>query len=253
MNIIEVGRRQLIEFFRKQLYLCKAEILSLRLNWVWSLIIIMVSPLSMLIFMYVLFGEDKAFLLYIVTGNMVMSMVTGTMLSLGQELGVLKQIKGFDYYAILPLRKFNIILAYILRATCTTLPSLFVLYFIGKYILCVNIMLHVSILVVTLLSGISLSSVGACIGIYSKNASNASLVTQVVQPLIVYLVPVYIELENMPIFLQVISKFIPTTYVAIALRSSCKGIWDIKSIIILIVFSIFSIMLIEKKMEWRQK
>lgn len=46
-------------------------------------------------------------MIYALTGNMVMSMVTGTMLSLGQTLGVLKEFRGFDYYSVLPIKKIN--------------------------------------------------------------------------------------------------------------------------------------------------
>ena len=36
--------------FQKQIYLIKSELLSLRLNWKWSLLIVLVSPLSVLFF-----------------------------------------------------------------------------------------------------------------------------------------------------------------------------------------------------------
>ncbi len=237
---------------QKQMYLCFAELLSLRLNWVWSLIIVLISPLSILFLLYMLVGDNEDMIIYIVTGNMVMSLVTGTMLSLGQELGVLKQIRGVDYFATLPLRKINIIISYIMRATITTLPSLLVLYGVGKIILHIPMQLHISIVFVSILAGFSLSAVGAFIGIYSRNAEHASSLTQIVQPLVVYLAPVYINLESMPKIIQVIAHMIPTTYVAKALRLSCQGEWDIASMAVLFGFSVFSIFLIEKKIDWRQ-
>ena len=63
---------------QKQMYLCFAELLSLRLNWVWSLIIVLISPLSILFLLYMLVGDNEDMIIYIVTGNMVMSLVTGT-------------------------------------------------------------------------------------------------------------------------------------------------------------------------------
>ncbi|MEG0806628.1 MAG: ABC transporter permease [Lachnospiraceae bacterium] len=240
------------DFLRKQMYLCISEMLSLRLNWVWSLVIVLVAPLSMLFFLHILVGNNHDLLLYIVTGNMVMSLVTGTMLSLGQELGVLKQIRGFDYFATLPLRKINIMIAYITRATITTIPSLFVLYGVGKFFLKVPMQLHISIVFVSILAGFSLSAVGAFVGIYSRNAEHASSATQIIQPLVVYLAPVYVNLESMPQIFQIIAHLIPTTYVAKALRLSCQGKWDITSIAILLGFSVVSVVLIEKKMDWRQ-
>ena len=116
---------------QKQIYLIKSELLSLRLNWKWSLLIVLVSPLSVLFFLYLLMGENNNYMPYMVTGNIVMSLVTGTMLTLGQELGLLKQIRGFDYYAVLPIRKIYLIIAYLVRATLTPIPAILVLMFTG--------------------------------------------------------------------------------------------------------------------------
>lgn len=238
---------------RKQWYLIKAEILSLRLNWKWSLLIVLVSPLSILFFLYVLSGNRAEFMQYAITGNIVMSLVTGTMLTLGQELGILKQIRGFDYYAALPIRKSNLIAAYLIRATITTIPSIAVLMFIGKYILKIPISFHPSLIFIILLSGISLSALGTFIGIYCKNADQASILTQIFQPIIVYCAPVFIPMDSMPIAIKVISYFIPTTYVANAIRASFNATFDWISISILIVFSLISVILVEFKMDWRQK
>lgn len=238
---------------QKQIYLIKSELLSLRLNWKWSLLIVLVSPLSVLFFLYLLMGENNNYMPYMVTGNIVMSLVTGTMLTLGQELGLLKQIRGFDYYAVLPIRKIYLIIAYLVRATLTTIPSILVLMFIGKYILKLPIVFHVSFIVIVLLSGISLSALGAFIGMYSKDSEQASIFTQVIQPLIVYCAPVFVPSEQMPQMIKYISYMIPTTHVANALRSSFNGQFDWKSIGILVIFSIVSIILVEFKMDWRQK
>ena len=236
----------------KQLYLIKSELLSLRLSWKWALIIVLVTPLSTLYFLTLIFKGDKEYLTYVITGNMVMSLVTGTMLTLGQELGVLKQLKGFDYYAVLPLKKINLIIAYITRATIVTVPSMILIYFIGKIIIGIDMVVHPSIILVIIFSGFSLSSLGAAIGIYSRDADQASVITQVVQPLIIYLVPVFIPMENMPRLVNYISYIIPTRYVAQALRASYTGKFDLPSISMLAIFSIISIFLIEFKMDWRR-
>lgn len=239
--------------FLKQGYLIWAELLSLRLNWKWSLLIVLISPLSILFFLYLLAGNNADYMPYAITGNVVMSLVTGTMLTLGQELGVLKQIRGFDYYAALPIRKMNLILAYLIRATVTTMPSILVLMLIGKYVLKIPVSFHPSLLVILFLSGISLAAVGTFIGIYSKNAEQAGILTQVFQPLIVYCAPVFIPQEHMPAAIRWISYGIPTTYVANAVRASFRAEFDWKSIFVLLLFSMLSVLLVEFKMEWRQK
>ncbi len=238
---------------KSQFILCKAEILGLRLNWVWALIIVLITPISIMFFLHNLMSDNKAYDIFILTGNMTISLVTGTMLTLGQELSVLKQLNGFDYYAVLPFKKINLIIAYIFRATLTTIPSMIIIYLTGKYILKMNLSFSFGIVFAIILSGFSLSAMGVFIGIYSKNAQQASMITQIFQPLVVYLAPVFIPISEMPYFIKIISYFIPTTYIANILREGCSGRSDVKSIIILICFSIISIFLIEKKMTWRQK
>lgn len=241
-------------FLRKQFYLIKAELLSLRLSWQWSLLIVLVAPLSMLMFLYLLVGQhNPAYMTYAITGNIIMSLVTGTMLTLGQELGLLKQIRGFDYYASLPLHKLQLIIAYLVRATVTTLPSILILIGVGGLLFKVELSIHWSLFLIVLLAGMSLSGLGVIIGVYSRNASQASTITQVLQPLIVYCAPVFIPVESMPTILRAISYFIPTSYVANAVRASLNGLVDGKSILILLAFCIVSIYLVEFKIDWRQK
>jgi len=242
------------ELIIQQWFLIKAEMLSLRLNWQWSLFIVLVAPLSMLYFLYLLIGQTTPeYMTYVVSGNVIMSLVTGTMLTLGQELGFLKDVRGFDYYASLPLYKSQLIMAYLVRATVITLPSILILIIIGKAIFDVQITIHFSFFIIVFLSGMSLAGLGACIGIYSRNSSNASIITQILQPLIVYCAPVFIPLESMPNYMRVASIFIPTTYVASALRNSFIGVFDWQSIMILAAFCGFSMYLVEYRIDWRQK
>lgn len=242
------------EFIIKQYFLIKAEMLSLRLNWQWSLFIVLIAPLSMLFFLYLLIGRSEPeYMTYVVSGNVIMSLVTGTMLTLGQELGFLKDVRGFDYYASLPLHKVQLIMAYLIRATIITLPSILVLILVGKIIFHVQIVVHFSLFIIVFLSGVSLSGLGACIGVYSRNSNQASTITQVLQPVIVYCAPVFIPIESMPEFIRIISMFIPTTYVASALRNSFNATFDWKNITVLVMFCILSIYFVEFKIDWRQK
>lgn len=255
MNVIDLndfnGKNNKFSTLIKQMYLIRAELLTLRLDWKWSFLVVLLNPLGMLFFLYFIFQKNGDYQLYIITGNMVMSLVTGTMLTLGQELGLLKQIRGFDYYATLPIRKIFLITAFITRSTLTTIPSMLILLLAGRFLLNINIIFHPSLIIVLLLSGYSLSALGGFIGLYSRDVNQASMMTQIIQPIIVYVAPVFIPIEYMPKTINLISYIIPTKYVAQALRASCIGVFDYKSIIILLLFCIVSVILIEFKMDWR--
>lgn len=246
-----VQKNDLHSKLRSQYYLIKSQLLSLRIDWKWSLLVVLISPLSLMFLLYIFSNNDREHLIYTVTGNMVMSLVTGTMLTLGQEFGVLKQLHGFDYYAVLPIRKINLVVAYTTRSTLLTIPSMGIILLLGVIFFKIKLEINPSIIIVILLAGYSMSSIGACIGIYSKDAEQASMITQVVQPIIVFLSPVFVPANKMPGILYYISFIMPTRYVASALRSSCMGLFDIPSILILLGFCIVSLFLIEKRMDWR--
>lgn len=248
------NRSFLYDFVIKQWFLIKAEMMTLRINWQWSIFIVLIAPLSMLLLLYLLIGRnDSNYMTYVLSGNIIMSLVTGTMLTLGQELGVLKEVRGFDYYASLPIHKIQLIMAYLIRSTVITIPSIVVLIIVGKFLFDVHIIFHFSLFVIVLFAGMSLAGVGAFIGIYSRNSSHASTITQILQPVIIYCAPVFVPMQNMPKALQIISWFIPTTYVASALRNSFIGVFDWKNIAVLIAFCAISVYLVEFKIDWRQR
>ncbi len=69
----------------------------------------------------------------------------------------------------------------------------------------------------------SLAGVGAIIGFYARTAEAVGLATQVVHPFLVLFAPVFVPMAQLPAFLRVTSNFIPTTYVAEALRAAVSG------------------------------
>lgn len=104
-NNIKNGK--LMELY-KQFYLIKCELMILRIDWLWTLLIVLITPLTLLLLLYYITGDSsQSSRYYLLTGNMVMSLTTGTMLTLGQELGILKQVRGFDYYITLKVRKYS--------------------------------------------------------------------------------------------------------------------------------------------------
>ena len=233
-------------------YLLKTSLFVIRQEWVWYILMACITPLSLMFFLGFYFKYDNPdMLLFIITGNMVMSLVTSAMLTLGQDFGRLKQVKGFDYYATLPISKISIIVAFVTRTTLLSLPSVAIIFVIGSVYLNIPFNLHPIILVVIILGGYSLSGIGAIIGIYSKDAQTASLITQIVHPLIVFLAPVLIPEKSLPKIIMYVSYVIPTKYVANAFRYAVQGKISYIDIIILLTISVASVYLVGIKLDWR--
>lgn len=128
------------------------------------------------------------------------------------------------------------------------------------YFLLASLLFGVSIapsplfLLAVAISGYSMAGVGAIIGFYSPDGRTSSLLTQIVQPIIVFLSPVFVPFEQLPAIFQWTSHFIPTTYVAKAIRDTLanqitESTWA--SILVVFGITIATLLFIEKGLDWR--
>lgn len=231
------------------------QLFTLRIGWFWYLVMMSLQPLTLLLFIRFLLGSsDKSIVLYLLTGNIVLSLSLSSMLSLGQDLGWLKDDHAFDYYATLPIPKLALILAIVTRSALFALPSIAIILTIGAWLFDISLTPHPLILVVLLLGGYALSGLGAIIGFYSPNGRIANLLTQIVQPIIIFLSPVFVPLDRLPQALQFTARLMPTTYIAQAMRDTLLGQVSIStwsSILVIGAITVGSFILVEKGLDWR--
>ncbi len=176
------------------------------------------------------------------------------MLTLGQNIGYMKDAGSFEYYAGFPISKQVFILAMATRSVILSIPSSVILLAIGASVFGLPINPSPVSVIVFLLAGYSLAGLGAFVGFFSRDGQTAGLVTQIIDPLIVFLAPVYIPVERLPRFLQYTSRFLPTTYVADALRASVAGTVTVQTwreIGFLVVWTMLSLWAASRKLAWR--
>ncbi len=234
--------------------LLKSNLLELRLYWVWYLFMMSFNGAMFVIFIWLLGGRAGA--LYAITGSMTMTLATAAALSLGQDIGGLKDQNAFEYYATLPISKFAFIFALSLRSLVFALPSLFVAMFFGVLLFDFSVTIHPILILIILLGGSSLVGIGALVGFYSKNGRVAGIATQVVQPLITFLAPVFVPFESLPLLLQKTAVIFPTTYIARTLRAALAGNVDAavyQDLLILAIWVTISYILIFPRLHWRAK
>lgn len=227
----------------------------LRTGWFWYLVMMSLQPLTLLLFIRFLLGpSDNSIVLYLITGNIVLSLSLSSMLSLGQDLGWLKDDHAFDYYATLPVPKSALIVAIVTRSALLALPSIVIVLIFSVWFFDISLKPHPLILIVLLLGGYSLSGLGAIIGFYSPNGRIASLLTQIIQPIIIFLAPVFVPLDRLPKMLQFTSTLMPTTYVAQALRDCLigqVGISTWSSTLVIAAITVVSFVFVERGLDWR--
>jgi ABC-type multidrug transport system permease subunit len=145
---------------------------------------------------------------------------------------------------------------YVVMMSCTPLITMaFLWFFTGRSPEALLFMCPSPVtIIIFILAGYSLAGLGAFVGLFSRDGQTAGLVTQIIDPLIVFLAPVYIPIERLPRFLQHTAKLLPTTYVANALRASVadrvtSATW--REIGFLAAWTLLSLWAASRKLAWR--
>jgi ABC-2 type transport system permease protein len=248
------GIARLARLAREYWWLLRGQLHQLRLQWFWYVVMMSFGPLVTMAFLWSFTGGSPEALLFIITGSITTALCTSAMLTLGQNIGYMKDSGSFEYYAGFPISKPVFILALATRSVILSIPSSVILLSTGAFIFGVPMRPSPVTIIIFILAGYSLAGLGAFVGFFSRDGQTAGLVTQIIDPLIVFLAPVYIPVERLPRFLQYTSRFIPTTYVANALRASVAGSVTSQTwleIGLLVVWTVLTLWAASRKLAWR--
>ena len=238
---------------RDFVWLLRSEFFILRHGWFWYVVQLALVPVAYLLFLWLLVGRQRPeAMLFAVTGSWVTSISMSTMLTLGQQIGSLKDAHAFEYYATLPISRSVFIAALSTRGVLLALPSLLIVMAVGHFAF--GFTVPPAGIAVLVLSAYAMSGAGAWIGFWSPTAQVASMATQVLQTVITLLAPVFVPLEALPVPLQAASLVWPTTHAALALRAAMAGeavatYWP--SLAVLAALAVVSLALVPLKLEWR--
>jgi ABC-2 type transport system permease protein len=247
-------RYRFSKHLRDTLYLTWTQMLNVRTGWVWYFFLSSFIPLLTLFFMFMVLGYQIRWAIYVVTGNVVFAVVLGSLNTLAEQMGWMKQNRFFEHYAVLPISKISLITALVIRCTLFSFPAMMAVLVLGKILFKLPIVLHPVLALVFTLSGFALSGLGGVIGITSTNSNRANIATRVIFPILVFTAPVLIPLENLPVILRYTSVILPTTYIANAFRAALSGqlgpgFWFDMGIILL--FTLASLYFLARKFDWR--
>ena len=213
-------------------------------------------PLGLIIFLKFFFKQaTPEIILFIISGNLVISLMSICIIMLSQTLANMKLIKSFEYYAVLPINKLSVILGIVLSFLVVSLPGFALLLVIGSLIFNLWTLPHPMIIVVALLTAFSLTGIGAIIGVYSRHFMQTNIISQIVGFGCILVTPVFFKLEALPLPLRYFAYLFPTTYGAEAMRTTLQGICNQRVLIdllILTLFTIFSFYLTAVKLKWRE-
>jgi ABC-2 type transport system permease protein len=226
-----------------------------RLTWSFHIFGGLLIPISFAFFIVAIGGagsSEKA--IYLLGGNMALSIATGPVAFLVTRIGWARQNKEFHYWIALPVAKLLLVLAMVSVALLFALPGLLGIYVLGGLLFGFSFDASSWVLIPLIPLGVlPLTGLGALLGIAAPNGEIASILSNILVVFVGVLSPVMLPLESLPVPLRLLSQFMPTTYVADAFRAVLGGqgtnlTFDL---IILTLFSAVLLTITYFRLDWR--
>ncbi|MEM7130296.1 MAG: ABC transporter permease [Chloroflexota bacterium] len=253
---IPFDKRQTHSPFVQWVDLFLMELTNRRWSWRNALIYGTLPPLFF-VFMFGTFARDSGpgALTYILTGNIVISLLFGTMNSVESRVEWLRFAGGLDYYATLPIPRYLLVVAMVGSFLLFSIPSVLVTIVAGALWLQIPIRFTPWLLLIVPLCALPLAGVGALVGITCRTRAEGSTTSTFLTFLMTSLGPVLIPPDRFPDVVLYLGRLSPATYAASALRQTVIGPISIQLAIdmaVLLGMSIFFLWLVGQKMNWQQ-
>ena len=193
---------------------------------------------------------------YVLTGNLVLSLMFGNMGAIESHVTFLRFRGTLEYFATLPIRRSMLVLAMMIAFLVISTPSLIVTLLLGVWFLGVPVHPHPLLLVVIPLCAVPLSGIGALIGASVSAPEHGNSLIVIVTLLLTGLGPVVIPPDRLPPLLLFLGNFSPAAYAASAMRQVLLGpltpqLWLDLGVLAGLSVVIFAI--VSKKLDWRQE
>ncbi|MFC4469415.1 ABC transporter ATP-binding protein/permease [Streptomyces xiangluensis] len=237
-------------------YLWFEHMLIVRTSWHVHMVFGIFMPLTM-VFGFSRIGSgltDQASLLYIASGSGVFSIAALGTTAIAQRIGAIKAEGSMMYYASLPISKVAFVTAFVAARLLLIAPGLVTSLLAVEVLYDIELTLSPTLLFVYPLTALPLAALGLVIGSLIDKIELISIVTYMLNFLLLLGAPLLIPLESLPLALRVISYAMPTSYGADAIRHSVTGDIDgtfALDVAILAVASVASLWIADKALRWR--
>lgn len=219
-----------------------------------SLVFTAISPFSLLFILFIV--SNGQYVQFAVAGSLVMALV-GYGLSLGQDISLYKlEYKMQDMFVASPISPLTYMLGLAFSELLYGLPALLVLAGLAVFFSTSISFLPLLIVNIFLIWG-TMSSIGFFLSSHMLHMRNATQLISFVNVLIAVIPPVFYSIERLPLPLQIVSYFVPTTHASLMLQYSMgfptPQEWSISlGLMVQISYLIFFIILAKKKALWRE-
>ncbi len=230
-------------------------------NWRWSwrssIIIGILAPTFLIATFSAFSINDVRSAGYILTGNLVLSLLLDGLGRVSSNFAYMRLAGTLDYFATLPIHRSSLIIATVLAFLLLSLPSALTTLLLGWLILRLPLAIDPLVLLVIPLISLSLSGLGAFIGLLGRNPEEVNSISTLTSFVLFGFGPVLIPLERLPEFMNILSLFSPATYAASALRHVLLGQADrlplLLDLLALIGFMLLFLWLVIRRLDWRTR
>ncbi len=197
-------------------------------NWRWSwrgaLLMGVVTPLFSLLGLGI-FARDSGAeaLVYVMTGNVVVSLLFGAMNSVQGRVLWMRFQGGLDFIATLPVNRSVFVLAMVSAFFLLNLPSVLITIVLGPLLLDIPLAPHPLLILTIPFCVAPLAGVGAILGLTGRTQQESGNLTFLLTLLMTGLGPVIVPPDHLPRFMLVLGRLSPATYAASALRQTLVG------------------------------
>lgn len=244
--------------FHVQLFdLTLMQLLNWRWTWRGTVIVGTTAPIVTTLALGI-FAADSGLeaLGYILTGNVVLSLLFVALGNVSSHFAYMRWTGRLDYFATLPIYRTALILATAIAFLILTLPSTLITLLVGALILKMPLVISPWIVIVLPVIGLSLSGLGAFIGLMGRNQQEVGNLTLLITLLLYGFGPVIIPPDRLPEVITQLSLLSPATYAASAVRQVVLGWSDrlplVLDVTVLTGLAIVLMGLVTRRMDWRE-
>jgi ABC-2 type transport system permease protein len=193
---------------------------------------------------------------YVLSGNVVISLMFGTLGRVCSNFAYMRLAGSLDYFATLPIRRGGLVLATVAAFFLLALPAVLVTLGVGAWWLDVPLAIHPLLFLVIPVSAVPLAALGALIGTATRTPTDADTWSLLLTLALAGIGPVAVPPDRLPGVLLAVGRLSPATYAADALRQVLFGPVTADLALdlgVLCALAVAILALVTRLMDWRQR
>ncbi|MFI0781011.1 ABC transporter ATP-binding protein/permease [Streptomyces sp. NPDC021212] len=249
-------RERLGRFGTSFKYLWFEHMLTVRTSWHVHMVFGIFMPLTM-VFGFSRIGSgltDELSLTYIASGSGVFAIAALGTTAIAQRIGAIKAEGSMLYYASLPISKVAFVMAFVAARLLLIAPGLVTSLIAVRLLYGLDLTLSPMLLIVYPLTALPLAALGLVIGSLIDRIELISIVTYVLNFVLLLGAPLLIPAKALPLPLKALSWVMPTTYGSDAIRRSVSDNIDATfglDILVLTVMTVLALTIADRSLRWR--